>query len=50
MLWNPWNTVSRHDQKGEGFFEPIIDSSPNKILKFSASFAGDPLGHPRIAQ
>ena len=43
MLWNPWNTVSRHDHKGEGFFEPNIDSSPNKIHKFSTSFAGDHL-------
>ena len=43
MLWNPWNTVSRHDHKGEGFFEPNIDSSPNKIHEFSTSFAGDHL-------
>ena len=43
MLWNPWNTVSRHDHKGEGFFEQNIESSPNKIHKFSTSFAGDHL-------
>ena len=46
MLWNPWNTVFRHNQKGEGFFEPNIDSSSKKIHKFSASFAGDHLPLP----
>jgi len=31
MLWNPWNTVSRHDQKEKAFLNPISIHRPKKF-------------------